>query len=364
MTKTRNYVFEQVSKLKEEVPWISLVNKTPVTKLENIGEEYNIPELYMKRDDLTTNIYGGNKPRKLEYTYGKIFEKKYEGIVTLGGLGSNHCLATTVFSKKKFNKTKEIKVTLLLMKQPLTADVQKKLLMFNNLGANIVYSGGLLGVAYNYFFKRYKNFYKLWAGGTDHITNLGHVNAAFELKEQIEDGELPKPDIIFVTLGSVGTMAGLDVGLTIAGLDDIELIGVKVAMNILWFGCTLYSERKSAKKTLKFIRKYTDKFNSIKLKKRKVLTDYVGKEYGYVTEEAKNALKIVKDLENIKLDTTYTGKTFAALLDYVKSNPVSDKSILFWNTYNSRPYDPFRKKDEDWRDLPKDFHRFFLEKLY
>lgn len=347
-----------IPELKEDIPWIPLVNKTPITKLENIGEEYGLPELYMKRDDLTTEIYGGNKPRKLEYTFGKLIEDDYDRVVTIGGLGSNHCLATAVFSKKKYNNKKDIEVTLLLMKQPLTEDVKKKLLMFHNLGCEMIYTGGTLGMAFKYFFKSYGG-YKLWAGGTNKITNLGHVNAAFELKEQIEKGEIPKPDILFVTLGSVGTMAGLDIGLHLAGLEDIELIGVKVAMNILWFGCTGYSQHKSAKKTLNFIKKYTNKFDNIKLKKRRILTNYVGKEYGYVTKEGKQAVDKVKELENIKLDTTYTGKTFAALLDYIQENSLKNKKILFWNTYNSRPYDPFLEKGGTWQDLPQEFHKFY-----
>ncbi|MHA1232081.1 MAG: 1-aminocyclopropane-1-carboxylate deaminase/D-cysteine desulfhydrase [Candidatus Helarchaeota archaeon] len=342
MGQSKNYVFEEYPELKESIPWVPLLdNPTPITKLEKVGEECKIPELYMKRDDLTTEIYGGNKPRKLEYTFGKIFSEGYENVLTIGGLGSNHCLATAIFAKKQYNKVKDVNVKLLLMKQPLTKDVQKKLLMFKSLGCELKYCSGLFGMLVNYSFKKYKNTYKLWAGGTNDVTNLGYVNAAFELREQIDNGELPKPDIIFVTLGSVGTMAGLDVGLNLVGLSDIELIGVKVAMNVLWIGCTAYSEHTSAQKTLKLIQKYTGKAKNVKLKKRKVLTNYMGKEYGDVTKDGKEAVELVQRLENIKLDTTYTGKTFAGLLDYTKKNNLNDKTILFWNTYNSRPYDPF-----------------------
>ncbi|MHA1752039.1 MAG: 1-aminocyclopropane-1-carboxylate deaminase/D-cysteine desulfhydrase [Candidatus Helarchaeota archaeon] len=365
MTKSINYVFEKFPELEEKIPWIPLLNNpTPITKLEKIEEKFGFSDLYMKRDDLTTEIYGGNKPRKLEYTFGKLIHENYERVITIGGIGSNHCLATAIFAKKKYNGIKDINVSLILMKQPLTLDVQKKLKMFYSLDCELIYGGGLLGMAYNYYFRNFKGGYKLWAGGTDPITNLGHVNAAFELKEQIDAGEIPKPDIIFVTLGSVGTMAGLDVGLNLAGLSDIDLIGVQVAMKILWFGCSAYSQHKNALKTLKLLKAYTNnKIDHIKLKKRKILTDYMGKEYGYVTKDGKEAVDIVKELENIKLDTTYTGKTFAGLLDYSEKENLKNKTILFWNTYNSRPYDPFLKKDLDWKLLPKEFHQFFKKNL-
>ncbi|MHA1271635.1 MAG: 1-aminocyclopropane-1-carboxylate deaminase/D-cysteine desulfhydrase [Candidatus Helarchaeota archaeon] len=364
MSKSKNYVFEEFPELEERIHWIPLLNNpTPITKLEKVGEKFGFSELYMKRDDLTTEIYGGNKPRKLEYTFGRLIHENYEKVLTIGGLGSNHCLATAIFAKQKYNNVKDFEVLLVLMKQPLTSDVQKKLLMFYSLDCKLKYSGGLFGMASNYYFKKYPGTYKLWAGGTDPITNLGYVNAAFELKEQIDNGELPKPDIIFVTLGSVGTMAGLDVGLNLVGLSDIELIGVQVAMKILWIGCSAYSQHKSALKTLKLLKKYCNKVKLTKLKKRKILSNYMGKAYGYVTKDGQEAVKIVKELEDIKLDTTYTGKTFAGLLDYTEKFKLKDKTILFWNTYNSRPYTPFLKPDVDWKDLPKEFHQFFEKKV-
>ena len=44
---------------------------TPLYKLESLSAELGI-ELYIKRDDFTgSNLFGGNKTRKLEYLIGK-----------------------------------------------------------------------------------------------------------------------------------------------------------------------------------------------------------------------------------------------------------------------------------------------------
>ncbi len=51
------------------------------------------------------------------------------------------------------------------------------------------------------------------------LGTLGHVNAALELAEQIEAGELPPPARVVVPLGSGGTAAGLALGFAIAGLE-------------------------------------------------------------------------------------------------------------------------------------------------
>jgi 1-aminocyclopropane-1-carboxylate deaminase/D-cysteine desulfhydrase-like pyridoxal-dependent ACC family enzyme len=40
---------------------------TPVEKLEQLGKDIGINHLFIKRDDLSGKVYGGNKIRKLEF---------------------------------------------------------------------------------------------------------------------------------------------------------------------------------------------------------------------------------------------------------------------------------------------------------
>jgi hypothetical protein len=48
----------------------------------------------------------------------------------------------------------------------------------------------------------------------------------------------------------------------------------------------------------------------------------------------------------------------AALISDARAGRLDSKQVLFWNTYNSRPY-PEHIGDGSWRDLPKAFHRYF-----
>ena len=50
----------------------------------------------MKRDDLTSQRYGGNKVRKLEFLLGEAVAKERRAVITFGAYGSNHALATAV----------------------------------------------------------------------------------------------------------------------------------------------------------------------------------------------------------------------------------------------------------------------------
>ncbi len=66
-------------------------------------------------------------------------------------------------------------------------------------------------------------------GGSDAVTTLGAVNAALELAGQVERGECPRPDGVFVPLGTCGTAAGLALGFGLAGL-DVTLHAVRITV--------------------------------------------------------------------------------------------------------------------------------------
>ncbi|MFX1298783.1 MAG: 1-aminocyclopropane-1-carboxylate deaminase/D-cysteine desulfhydrase, partial [Promethearchaeota archaeon] len=210
MTETTLQLFEEYPVLQEKLPHISLIQKTEVQHLKSLGEKLKFPNLYIKRDDQSTEIYGGNKPRKLEFVLADAIEKKKANILTIGGTGSNHCLATAIFSKKL-----NLHPVLLLFNQPVTPDVQKKLLVFKSLDAELLGPYGNVWALLHYLvFRRFrKNTYFLPTGGSSPLGIVGFVNAAFELKRHLENGEMEKPDYLFVTCGSMGTIAGLMVGL-------------------------------------------------------------------------------------------------------------------------------------------------------
>src|SRR5690606_22015855 len=55
-------------------------------------------------------------------------------------------------------------------------------------------------------------------GGSSPIGCCGFVNAAFELKAQVEAGLMPAPDELYVASGTMGTCIGLLLGLRAAGM--------------------------------------------------------------------------------------------------------------------------------------------------
>jgi hypothetical protein len=63
--------------------------------------------------------------------------------------------------------------------------------------------------------------------------------------------------------------------------------------------------------------------------------------------------------EGIALETTYTAKCLAGLLDLASRPPYRGQTVLFWNTYSSIDPGPMLEPLPDWRELPAPFHQFF-----
>ncbi|HUJ71980.1 MAG TPA: pyridoxal-phosphate dependent enzyme, partial [Verrucomicrobiae bacterium] len=82
-------------RLREQLPYVSLGRlPTPVERLVALGRAIGVEQLYIKRDDLSGDGYGGNKVRKLEFLLGAARRANAREVITFGFAGSNHSLAT------------------------------------------------------------------------------------------------------------------------------------------------------------------------------------------------------------------------------------------------------------------------------
>lgn len=326
-------LFERYPGLKNGIAWECLGNfPTPVRRLEKLGREIHCENIWIKEDDKSSEHYGGNKIRKLEFILADALRKKKKTILTYGGIGTNHGLATCIHGR-----CLGLNTLLLLVDQPVTDHVQENLLLDRHFGAQLCYARNTVGAALRtigYFISKRGNVYYLPPGGSSPVGSLGFVAAAFELKKQIDAGELPEPKYIFVALGSKGSMSGLLAGSRLAGLSS-KVIGVRVAY--LW----LANEKATAKlanDVISLMRRYDKTVPSIKFSEEDIhiAHDCCGEGYGFCTPEGKEAKELLEKTENVKLDLTYTAKTFAALLNFVKTNKgLNNAPILYWHTYNS-----------------------------
>ena len=337
------------------LPRVNLINSpTPIEKMVKSSELLGGMNIWIKRDDLTNPKYGGNKIRKFEFVIPHIQKWKKKRILTVGGIGTNHGLATVIIAKK-FG----IKTSLYLIDQPLTQHVRENLLCDYYYGAELIYTKGIKRTVYHLL----KNFiidwssYYLCVGASNSVGTIGFINAGLELVEQIKNGDIPEPDKIFVAVGSMGMALGLFIGLELAGLktkimgiciSDIKFNSPKQLQNL-------------TRKTLKRLRRIDKSIPDVSDKLFERLSidrSFFGGEYGRYTYEGLEAIEIAKN-DGIELDPVYTGKVFSAMIDYCRKNPnAKNETILYWHSKNSVDLSSIYTS-VNYKDLPKKFHQFF-----
>jgi 1-aminocyclopropane-1-carboxylate deaminase/D-cysteine desulfhydrase-like pyridoxal-dependent ACC family enzyme len=363
-------LFEQYPLLREKLAYVALGEfPTPVQKLERLGAELGISQLYIKRDDLSGKIYGGNKLRKLEFILGSALHSNAKEVITFGGAGSNHALATAIYARQV-----GLKSISMLMPQPDARYVRQNLLMSHYCGAELHLCGTgfesvmnmpLVYTATTYQLLRHRLGngrlpYLISPGGSSPLGVIGFVNAGLELKRQVTSEQMPEPDYIYVASGTMGTAAGLNLGLRVAGLSG-RVVSVRICSEKF---VNTIAMTKLINKTNSLLHSLDASFPRFEFSEKDVdiRHDHSGERYALFTEEGMEAVCLMRECEGIKLDGTYTGKALAALKHDSQSGRLRDKVVLFWNTLNSKDFSD-AIADLDYRDLPRCFHRYFEEEV-
>lgn len=364
-------LFKTYPKLKEKVPWIPLLTNvpTPIERLTGLERKFDLVDgqIFLKRDDKNHDVYGGNKLRKFEFIFGDVIKKKKKGVVSYGGIGTNHGLACAIVCKKL---SPSLKCHLFLYNQPLTWHVQRSLLLYDYFGSKLHYGKTDVSTFIKtWFFQiNHPKYYFILPGGSPLFGRgtplgiIGFINAILELHEQIKNGVMPEPDVIFIAGSTTGTAAGLIAGCKLLGLKSI-VYPVVVYKDFL---ANSSNVARNANKALKYLRKKDNSFPKIEVTEKdfEFIKGYLGSGYGVKTIKSQNAVDTVYKLEGqekgFHLETTYTGKAMAAMFDFLKKEENKSKIVLFWNTYNSNDLDLYVKEtDFNYQKLPTKFHKFF-----
>jgi D-cysteine desulfhydrase len=303
---------------------------TPVEPLRLAGVAEGA--LWVKRDERSCALYGGNKPRKLEWIVGHAVARGSRRLVTTGALGTNHGLATAILGRDAGLAT-----TLVLVRQPITPAVVRALRLQAAYGAAQVYGRNVPGAALQALrvlgasALRRERPHLVATGGSSARGSAGFVSAALELAEQVRAGLLPAPQRIFVAVGTGGTLAGLVAGLRLSGL-AVRVVGVLVTDILPPSAVRLAAQ---ARATLRFLRRLDPAVPAPEIGAGdfELVRGELGPGYGATTPAAERAVRVAAE-SGLALETTYTGKCLSALLARAgEASPASP--FLFWNTFNA-----------------------------
>ena len=338
--------------LSSRLPRVPLADlPTPVRQF-NVDFESTAHSLAIKYDNLTGTLYGGNKLRKLEYLFGQAQAKQCRRVATFGAAGSNHALATAMYARKC-----DLDCTCFLVHQSRTDDVAATLNKHIECGTELVRYGGAYAKRIDTL-RRHLHGRNTWVipmGGSSWVGNIGFVAAGLELANQLERGDVQRPNRIYVGTGTMGTAVGLAIGIAAAGL-DIVINAVRVSDVSIMNRDKL--DRLLAK-TVMMMRRLdesvpADLYERVNIRVR---DRFFGPGYAKGTDETFEAIAFAKKNFDLVLEPTYTGKAMAALLYDWRNDPGC--SALYWHTYNSTPLNVPPDLPLDLASLPDEFHRYF-----
>jgi D-cysteine desulfhydrase len=294
---------------------------TPVERLDGFRD---VDALWVKHEDLSSDALGGNKVRSLEFLLGRVGDG--DTVLTIGGVGSTHVLATAVHAARLGART--VAVRWRHDMHPAAHEVAERAA---SACAESVTAGSFLAAMLplaRWRLARRARYIPL--GGSTALGTLGHVNAALELADQVAAGELPEPARIVVPLGSGGTAAGLALGLAIAGLAT-AVLGVRVGPRI---GANRWRVLRLVERTRQLIARYTGRAPPPVRGDRVVVAhDLYGGAYARPHPTAEHAAVLIDALRGWRLDATYSAKAFAVALDMAAEH---DTPTLFWMTFDAR----------------------------
>lgn len=298
---------------------------TPVHRLPAVTSAIG-SEVFVKRDDACSPVYGGTKTRKLEFILKEVQEADARSIVTLGSWASHHVLATGLHAQAM-----GIVVHAVVSPQPSAAVIAPALHQCLRAGVVLHPVGGGLGSAWGVWKllrqlrKMQQRPYLVNLGGSSGPGMLGTVRAAFELVTQQDKGDAPREGPIYVALGSGSTAAGLSLGLVMAGVPrTIHAVQVSSGMVVNRFVLGRLMHAGAALLVAPHLRRAL-----VQSALQRIVLDQsqLGQGYGMTTPAAKAAMRLAES-DNLALDEIYTAKAFSAML----AASHGDKPVLYWHT--------------------------------
>lgn len=308
---------------------------TPLHRLNHISETLGT-EVWIKRDDLTGFALGGNKARKLEYLVADAIAHHANEIVTCGALQSNFIrqlgAACSAFG---------IHCTAVVMDLPFN-EVPVEAALGRSLGSSSgnVYLGELFGINMiqlpngtwdelyaatqreaDQLREKGRAVYEIPVGGSSVLGAFSFMKAGEELDAQVaEKCPFPRFRRVFTASSSGSTQTGL--GYHFHG-SETEVIGIACdpEPDLVEEFIELADGLDAALGRSRHLGVHDFRFE----------LGYVGEGYGISTPEGEAALKFLARTEGILLDTVYSAKAFAGMLDIIRNSEESGPN-LFWHT--------------------------------
>lgn len=290
--------------------------------IQDLGK-INSNQLYIKREDLIPISFGGNKARKAIKFFEEIDEGGYDCVITYGSSSSNHCRIVANMAVAR-----DMKCYIIGPEEASEETFNSRLMELFNAEIIIVPVQEVHDTIENKLEElRLKGMKPYFIPGGGH-GNIG-TQAFVECYEEIRDYEQENNsnfDYIFFASGTGTTHAGLVCGQLLYG-DNKNIVGISIARK----------NPRGRQVVLDSVREYLEEhgkcFKDEQIEQVTFFCDaYIGDRYGFCNKDIKDTIVNVMKEYGIPLDSTYTGKAFWGMTEYIRRNQIENKKILFIHT--------------------------------
>ena len=304
---------------------------TPLEPAARFAEQIDGPRIYLKRDDCTGLLFGGNKTRHNEFLLADALEKEADMFVWGAGVQSNNCRQTAAACAKA-----GLDCHLVLGRgRPASDDrpdiVQGNLLLDHIVGATYEIVPESVGIALDdrineraeQFRAKGRSVY-VWDRETvKPLAAVSYVLCLVEIVEQAREMGF-QPDAIYAcSAGSTGS--GLSLGAAALGLD----LPIRHIAPLQWEWDTQEDMARIANDAAELIGIDT----LLPPEAIDVTFDHIGPGYGQLSSGCLEAITLLARTEAVLLDPTYSGKAMAGLIADVRAGRfAADKNVVFIHT--------------------------------
>jgi D-cysteine desulfhydrase len=281
-------------------------------------------DVWIKREDLLSLAFGGNKLRNLEFLVGAALAEGADTLVTSGRRWSNHCRLTAAAGAKA-----GLAVHLVLSGPPAdppgpgarlaeifgasvhqlaTADRDEREEAVARVVADLTAAGHRPSV--------------IGVGGSGLPGTYGQFDAANELFGQLNAlGVVPRA--LFLPSATGGTQAGLVVANGEAAGVDGPIVGVLVARPESELRPSIEAQ----------VAGLTRLVGGAPIPTDAIVLDgsQLGEGYGRPNAAAEEAMRLLARSEGILVDPIYTAKALAALVARARSGELDGQTVVFWH---------------------------------
>ena len=289
-----------------------------MTIIQDLGE-YKDNHLFIKRDDMIPFSFGGNKARKSQLFFQVIDRGNFDCVVTYGSSSSNHCRVIANECCKR-----GIKCYIISPAESAEPTFNSKMMaLFGaeiiTVPVNIVHS--TIENKLNELREHDYKPYFIEGGGHGNLGTEAYVQCYREIKSQENEMRIHF-DYIFFASGTGTTQAGLVCG-KLLERDERKIIGVSIARK----------NPRGRDVIIQSIKDYLgEKFDEESIQASTIFIDDYTSGYGKDDNRVNKMIEMVLMNYGIPLDTTYTGKAFMGMTEYLEQQKILNRNILFIHT--------------------------------